>query len=83
VTDYRLSKLMFDLQSPALVAEFRRDRDAVLERYALKPDVRRAMLDDDVPALAKLVNPYLLRYYFGYRGMSDADFIARLNGREK
>jgi hypothetical protein len=70
---------MFDLQSPVLVAEFRNDRDAVIDRYALKPHVRQALLDDDVPALAKLVNPYLLRYYFGYRGMSDAEFIARLN----
>src|SRR5215472_18839345 len=76
--DYWLSKLCFDLQDPARVAEYRRDRDAVLSRYPLKPEVRAAVLADDVGALARLTNPYLLRYYFAAAGMPDADFIARL-----
>jgi aromatic-ring opening dioxygenase LigAB LigA subunit len=76
--DYWLSKLCFDLQDPARVAEFRRDRDAVLGRYPLKPEVRAAVLADDVAALARLTNPYLLRYYFAAAGMPDAQFIAKL-----
>ena len=76
--DYWLSKLCFDLQDPARVVEYRRDRDAVLARYPLKPDVRAAVLADDVGALARLTNPYLLRYYFAAAGMPDAEFIAQL-----
>jgi len=78
MTDYWLSKLCFDLQAPALRAEYAADRDAVLDRYRLKPEVRDAVLRNDVPALTKLMNPYLLRYYFGYIGMPDAEFMARL-----
>ncbi len=76
--DYWLSKLCFDLQDPARVAEYRRDRDAVLARYPLKPEVRAAVLANDVVVLARLTNPYLLRYYFAAAGMPDAEFIARL-----
>jgi hypothetical protein len=76
--DYWLSKLCFDLQDPARVAEYRRDRDAVLSRYPLKPEVRAAVLADDVVSLAGLTNPYLLRYYFSAAGMPDGEFIARL-----
>ena len=76
--DYWLSKLCFDLQEPARVAEYRRDRGAVLDRYPLKPEVRAAVLADDVAALARLTNPYLLRYYFAAAGMPDGEFIARL-----
>ncbi len=76
--DYWLSKLCFDLQDAARVAEYRRDRAAVLARYPLKPEVRAAVLADDVRALAPLTNPYLLRYYFAAAGMSDREFIARL-----
>lgn len=81
--DYWLSKLCFDLQDPARVAEYRRDREAVLARYPLKVEVRAAVLADDVGALARLTNPYLLRYYFAAAGMPDAQFIARLRAAEK
>ena len=76
--DYWLSKLCFDLQDPARAAEYRRDREAMLARYPLKPEVKAAVLADDVAGLAMLTNPYLLRYYFAAAGMPDADFIARL-----
>ena len=76
--DYWLSKLCFDLKDPARVAQYRRDREAVLDRYPLKPEVRAAVLADDVAGLARLTNPYLLRYYFAAAGMPDAEFIARL-----
>lgn len=76
--DYWLSKLCFDLQDPARVAEYRRDRDAVLAQYPLKPQVRAAVVAEDVAVLARLTNPYLLRYYFAAAGMPDAEFIAQL-----
>jgi hypothetical protein len=78
-TDYWLSKLFYDLQNPAVAAEYRADQGAVLDRYPLAPEVRDAVLRDDVAVLAERVNPYLLRYYFGVRGMPDADFVRALH----
>jgi len=78
VTDYWLSKLCYDLQDPALAATYRADRAAVLARYPLEPEVRAALLADDVVRLAPRVNAYLLRYYFGAAGMSDAEFVRQL-----
>ena len=78
--DYWLSKLFFDLQSPALAQEFRANPEAVLSRYQLKPDVKRAVLDHDAPFLAERTNAYLLRYYFFTIGMKDDEFVRRLNG---
>lgn len=77
-TDYWLSKLFWDLQQPAAQAEYRADRVAVLERYQLKQDVRAAVMADDVAALSRLSNPYLLRFYFFAVGMKDDEFIAQL-----
>jgi hypothetical protein len=77
--DYWLSKLFFDLQSPQVAAEFRADRDAVLKRYSLSPEVRKAIAEDDAPFLAQRTNAYLLRYYFFTIGMKDAEFVRRLN----
>ena len=76
--DYWLSKLFFDLQTPAVAAEFRADRGAVLARYPLKPEVRAAVEADDVAALSRLVNPYLLRFYFLVAGMPEDDFLRRI-----
>ena len=78
--DYWLSKLFFDLQSPALGAEFRAERDKVLARYPLASEVREAIVESNVPFLAARTNPYLLRYYFFATGMKDDEFIRRLNG---
>jgi len=78
--DYWASRLFFDLQAPAAAAEFRADRDAVLGRYPLREDVRRAILENDVPFLAARTNAYLLRYYFFATGMKDEEFIRRLRG---
>lgn len=80
MTDYWLSKLFFDLQQPAAAEAYRRDRPAVLARYPLAADVLDALARNDVVTLAGRTNPYLLRYYFGTVGMSDAEFIARLQG---
>lgn len=76
--DYWLSKLFFDLQSPALAEEYRADRRKVLDRYALKREVRAAVEADDVAALVPLVNPYLLRFYFHMAGMPEDDFLKRI-----
>ena len=74
--DYWLSKLFFDVQAAG--AEYRADRATFLARYRLKPEVKEALLRDDVGFLAARVNPYLLRFYFGAAGMKDEEFIRRL-----
>ena len=76
--DYWLSKLFFDVQIAAAGAEYRADRDKVLARYPLNPDVVAAIHADDVKYLSKFVNPYLLRFYFHVVGMSERDFIQKL-----
>lgn len=76
--DYWLSKLFFDLQDPAKAAEFRAARAPVLDRYALKPEVRAAVEADDVVYLSRLVNPYLLRFYFLVAGMAEEEFLRRI-----
>ena len=76
--DYWLSKLFFDLQSPPLAEEYRSARRKVLDRYPLKPEVRAAVVSDDVAYLARLVNPYLLRFYFLMAGMPEDEFLRRI-----
>lgn len=76
--DYWLSKLFFDLQTPAAAAEYRADRDAVMKKYALTEEVVTAIRENNVPFLAERTNPYLLRYYFFATGMKDEEFIRRL-----
>ena len=80
MTNYWLSKLFFDLQHDAgLAASYRADMTAVIDRYEIEPDIRRALLEDDVGTLAPLVNAYLLRFYFQIRGMPESEFISRLH----
>ena len=76
--DYWLSKLFFDLQDPATAAEYRAGRGKVLDRYELKPEVRAAVERDDVAYVAKLVNPYLLRFYFHAAGMPEDEFLKKI-----
>ena len=76
--DYWLSKLFFDLQDPATAAEYRAGRGKVLDRYELKPEVRAAVERDDVAYVAKLVNPYLLRFYFHAAGMPEDEFLKKV-----
>jgi hypothetical protein len=78
MTDYWLSKMFFDLQSPAAAAEYRADRSKVLDRYKLEPSVRQAVLENNVAFLARRTNPYLLRYFFFAAGMKDNEFIGKL-----
>lgn len=84
MTDYWLSKLFFDLtKSTALSTEYRADMATVLDRYSLSPEVRDALLRDDVAVIAPRVNAYLLRFYFQIRGMPEAEFIARLHAMKQ
>lgn len=78
--DYWLSKLFFDLQTPAAAAAYRAGREVVLARYPLTPQVRSAIENDDVATLAPLVNAYLLRFYFLVAGMPEAEFLRRIRG---
>lgn len=83
MTDYWLSKLLFDLQSPEKRAEWTADQDAVLAAYPLRPEIRRAVLDCDVAILAAHVNAYLLRFYLSSTGMKDDELMARLHALKK
>lgn len=83
MTDYWLSKLCYDLQRPGAAAEYRADREKVLARYLLTPEVLAAIRSDDVAALAPRVNAYLLRFYFGAAGMNDETFVAKLHAMQK
>jgi hypothetical protein len=82
MTDYWLSKFIYDLQKPGAIPEYRADRQKVIARYPLAPDVVQALLSDDVAFLAPRVNAYLLRYYFGFAGMSDAVFLEKLHAMQ-
>lgn len=79
MTDYWLSKLLFDLQSPDKKAQWTADQDAVLREYPLRPEIRQAVLDTDVAILAANVNAYLLRFYLSATGMKDDELMARLH----
>ena len=72
--------MFFDLQQPALAAEFKANRDSVVARYSLSSEVRNAIRENNVPFLAERTNAYLLRYYFFATGMKDAEFARRLRG---
>ncbi|MSQ73012.1 MAG: hypothetical protein EXR27_17235 [Betaproteobacteria bacterium] len=80
--DYWLSKLFFDVQTPDIGAEYRANREKVLARYQIRPEVLAAVRADDVKFLAKRVNPYLLRFYFHVAGMSERDFVDKLRGSD-
>ncbi len=80
LVDYWLSRMMFDLsRNPADVAAWRQDRRPILDRYKLKPEIRAAVLADDMTVLTRHANAYLLRFYFGLCGMSEPELVARLH----
>ena len=79
VTDYWLNKLFFDLQNAGTAARFKADIQSVLRDYPLKPAIREALIADDLAALVPHSNAILLRFYYAIKGVSDAEFIRRLN----
>lgn len=76
--DYWLSKLFYDLQNPAVAAEYREHREQVLARYPIDDAAKKALEKDDVPFLAQRTNPYLLRFYCYGIGMKDEEFMRKL-----
>jgi hypothetical protein len=76
--DYWVSKMFFDLQSPAAAEEFRADPAKVMDRYPLKPEIRKAVETDDVGTLAPVVNPYLLRFFYVAIGKPEHWFLERI-----
>lgn len=80
LVDYWLSRMIFDLtRNPADIAAWRQDRRAIMDRYPLRPEIREAVLTDDMEVLTRHVNAYLLRFYFGLCGMSEPELLGRLN----
>jgi hypothetical protein len=80
LVDYWLSRMIFDLsRNPADIAAWRADRRAIMDRYPLQPEIREAVLADDMKVLTRHVNAYLLRFYFGLCGMSEPDLLNRLH----
>ncbi|OGA92601.1 MAG: hypothetical protein A3G27_11020 [Betaproteobacteria bacterium RIFCSPLOWO2_12_FULL_66_14] len=77
--DYWVSKLFFDMQQPQAAEEYRANRDKVLDRYPLKPEMRQAIVSDDVATLAKVVNPYLLRFFYVAIGKPESWFLERIS----
>jgi hypothetical protein len=79
--DYWLNKLFYDLTRSSLGAAYKAEREPVLDRYLLKPEVRRALAEDDLAFIARagLANPYLLRYYFQLLGYDDEAVMAKLH----
>ena len=76
--DYWVSKLFFDMQQPAAADEYRTDPNKVLARYPLKPEVLKAVVNDDVVFLSRIVNPYLLRFFYVAIGKPEAWFLERI-----
>lgn len=79
MTDYWLNKLMFDLQGPGGKERWAEKREETVDRYPLSPEVRRALLEDDLDVIQPLVNPYLLRFYLLINGYDDEGSIKALS----
>ncbi len=76
--DYWLSRFFFEMQQPAVRERYAADPQGVMDGYRIKPEVQTAIRANDVGALSALTNPYLLRFYFGYVGMPEAEFLSRI-----
>ena len=77
---YEVGRLIFDLRKDGqLAAEFRTNRDGVMERYGLTAEERAAVRNKDVKFIYRLgVNPYLIIGAGGFLGMSRAELILAL-----
>lgn len=76
--DYWLSRFFFEMQQPEVRQGFAADPQGVMDRYRLKPEVQAAVRANDIAALGRLTNPYLLRFYCGYIGMPEAEFLRKI-----
>ncbi len=48
MTDYWLSKMMFDLQKSGDVSSWRADREPFLEQYPISEEMKQAVRDDNL-----------------------------------
>jgi hypothetical protein len=78
--DYWLSRFFFEMQQPDVRRRFAADPQGVMDSYRLKPEVQAAVRANDIATLGGLTNPYLLRFYFGYVGMPEAEFLRKIRG---
>ena len=78
MTDYWLNKLIFELQGPDGKDQWSNDRANVIARYPLLPEVKEALLQDDIGTLLPLMNPYLMRFFLLLLGHDDRQSIALL-----
>ena len=74
--DYSLNHFFFEMQKADVRSRYAADPKGVMDAFRLSPQAQLAVRVQDMAFLAARTNPYLLRFYFGYIGMSDADFIA-------
>jgi len=77
---YQLQKFLFDInRDGGLQQQFRTDMAAVLDRYALAGEERRALETGDVGLIYVLgANGQLLMHYAAFLGMPWADYIAAM-----
>ena len=78
MTDYWLNKLIFELQGPDGKDQWTNHREAVIAKYELSPEIRKALMEDDIGTLLPLVNPYLMRFFLLMLGHDDDQSIAVL-----
>jgi hypothetical protein len=77
---YQLQKFLFDInRDGGLQQQFRTDMAAVLDRYTLEDEERRAIETGDVGLIYVLgANGQLLMHYAAFLGMPWADYIAAM-----
>jgi hypothetical protein len=77
---YQMQKFLFDLNRDlAVQAQFRAQRDAVIDRYDLTEEERAAIASGDIGLLYVLgANGQLLMHYAAFLGMPWADYIAAM-----
>jgi hypothetical protein len=77
---YHMQKFLFDInRDRALQEQFRADSPAVLSRYSLSGEERRALETGDIGLIYVLgANGQLLMHFAAFLGMPWADYIAAM-----
>jgi hypothetical protein len=77
---YQMQKFLFDInRDRELQEQFRADTPAVLNRYALSGEERRALETGDIGMIYVLgANGQLLMHFAAFLGMPWADYIAAM-----
>lgn len=79
MTDYWLNKLVFELQGPDGKDLWTNHREETIDKYPVKPEVKKALMEDDIETLLPLMNPYLMRFYLLVSGYGDQESIDLLH----